>query len=145
MPSEETKRATQREWRELGFFYDCDDFSKSWRIMGTVQGLQRFAHLVRAYAFNSKNESLSEHEHFGPYMFLEIGTWSHPEITSHWIAGSLRDLSTLATLIESVAELSAVGDRVSLRHQFAAESPYDLIIEVQNEPFDPARADTQCW
>ena len=113
--------------------------------MGTVQGLQRFAHLVRAYAFNSKNESLSEHEHFGPYMFLEIGTWSHPEITSHWIAGSLRDLSTLASLIESVAERSAVGDRVSLRHQFAAESPYDLIIEVQNEPFDPARADTQCW
>jgi len=145
MPSAETNEATRGEWRDLGFFYDRDDASKSWRIAGTVHGLRKFARLVRDHALNSKNDSLSEHEHFGPYMYLEIGTWSHPEITSHWIAGALRDLSTLASLIESIADRSPVGERVSLRHLFAPESPYDLIDEVQDEAFDPAREDPQCW
>ena len=88
---------------------------------------------------------MSEHEHFGPYMFLEIGTWSQPEITNHWIAGPLKDLSSLASLIESVADTSPVGERVSLRRLFAAESPYDLIVEVKDDAFDPAREDPQCW
>ena len=145
MPSAEANEATRGEWRDLGFFYDRDDASNSWRIAGTVQGLRKFAGLVRDYALNSKNESLSEHEHFGPYMFLEIGTWSQPEITNHWIAGPLKDLSTLASLIESVADLSPVGERVSLRRLFAAESPYDLIVEVKDDGFDPAREDPQCW
>lgn len=145
MPSVEANEATRGEWRDLGFFYDRDDASKSWRIAGTVQGLRKFARLVRNYALNPKNESLSEHEHFGPYMSLEIATWSRPEITSHWIAGPRKDLSTLAALIESVADRSPVGERVSLRHFFASESPYDLIVEVQDDAFDPAREDPQCW
>ena len=145
MPSAETNEATREEWRDLGFFYDRDDASNSWRIAGTVHGLRKFAGLVRDYALNPKSESLSEHEHFGPYMFLEIGTWSQPEITNHWIAGPLKDLSSLASLIENVADTSPVGERVSLRRLFAAESPYDLIVEVKDDAFDPARDDPQCW
>ena len=145
MPSAETNEATREEWRDLGFFYDRDDASNSWRIAGTVHGLRKFARLVREYALNPRNESLSEHEHFGPYMFLEIGTWSQPEITSHWIAGPLKDLSSLASLIESVADTSSVGERVSLRRLFAAESPYDLIVELKDDAFDPPREDPQCW
>ena len=145
MPSAEANEATREEWRDLGLFHDRDDASNSWRIAGTVHGLRKFAGLVRDYASNPRNESLSEHEHFGPYMFLEIGTWSQPEITNHWIAGPLKDLSSLASLIESVADTSPVGERVSLRRLFAAESPYDLIVEVKDDAFDPAREDPQCW
>ena len=145
MPSAEVKEATRREWRELCFFYERDDLTEIWRIGGYVHSLRNFARLVRDYALEPDHESLSEHQHFGPYMYLEIGSWNHPEITNNWIAGPLRDLFTLASLIENVATRSAVGDRVSLRHPFAPQSAYDLIVEVQDDAFDPARADPHCW
>jgi hypothetical protein len=78
-------------------------------------------------------------------MSLEIGTSVQPERTNHWIAGPLKDLSTLASSIESVADTSPVGERVSLRRLFATESPYDLIVAVKDDAFDPAREDPQCW
>jgi len=78
-------------------------------------------------------------------MSLEIGTSVQPERTNHWIAGPLKDLSTLASSIESVADTSPVGERVSLRRLFATESPYDLIVAVKDDAFDPDREDPQCW
>lgn len=145
MPSEQVNEATRKEWRELGFFYDCDATMKSWRIVGTPVGLRKFARLVREYASNPKNESPSEHEHFGPYQYLEIGTWHHPEITDHWIAGPLKTLSALASLVEKTTERLKAGERASLRQDFAPASPYDLIVEVREETFDPAKADAECW
>lgn len=73
----------RREWRELGFFYDRDDAARTWRIVGTAKGLQGFASLISAYASDARNDAPSEHQHFGPYMFLEFGTWHEPAITSH--------------------------------------------------------------
>ena len=63
--------STRREWRELGFFYDRDDAVRKWRIVGTAERLQRFASLIAAYASDATNDAPSEHQHFGPYMFLE--------------------------------------------------------------------------
>jgi hypothetical protein len=69
------KDDTRREWRELGFFYDRDDVSKEWRLVGSREGLRHFAGLLRAYVADPRNEMKSEHEHYGPYMYLEVMTW----------------------------------------------------------------------
>ena len=73
MPSEETNVATRHEWRALGFFYDCDDVQKQWRIVGSRAGLERFYEELIAFAGNRKNEPTSEHVHLGPYMYPQAG------------------------------------------------------------------------
>ena len=145
MASEASNRATQREWRELGFFYDRDDQAKAWRIVGTAAGLKAFAQLIHAYASDPKHDTLSEHEHFGPYMYLEIGTWSEPEITNHWIAGPRTALAALALEIESTVSTLPIGTVASVRQVFAPSSAYDLVLECRAEPFDPAREDKAYW
>lgn len=141
MPSNREEETTRAEWRNLGFFYDRDDASKIWRIVGSAAGLRKFADEIREYAQNPKNEATSAHRHFGPYMYLEIGTSHRPEITEHWIAGPLQSLAELATLVEEAATGAKVGDSVSLRHAFAPESDYDLAIELRRQGFDPSGED----
>ena len=145
MPSEAVNESTRREWRELGFFYERDDAAKLWRIVGSAEGLRKFAKLLAAYASESKHAALSEHAHFGPYMYLEIGTWHEPEITDHWIAGPLSDLTSLAQYVQRSITSLRIGGSTSVRSAFAPESPYDLLLELRGEPFDPARGDRECW
>lgn len=136
--------STRREWRELGFFYDRDDAVRKWRIVGTAEGLQKFASMVSAYASDATNDAPSEHQHFGPYMFLEIGTWHEPEITHHWIAGPVPDLAALAAHVrESIPSLT-VGVPRSVRAAFSPTSEYGLVLELGSEPFDPAGEDSRC-
>ena len=145
MPSEAVNQATRREWRELGFFYDRDEQAKAWRIVGTAAGLKAFADLVHAYASDPKHDALSEHQHFGPYMYLEIGTCREPEITDHWIAGPRTALGALALEIERTIPELPIGGAVSLRQAFASSAVYDLVLERRAEPFDPAGEDKACW
>ena len=101
VPSAKINEATLREWRELGFFYDRDDSAKEWRITGSKGNLNRFVKILRDYASDARNHVISEHEHYGPYMYLEIGTWATPEITDHWIAGPWNNLLELAAVVEA--------------------------------------------
>jgi hypothetical protein len=65
-------------------------------------------------------------------MYLEIGTWHGPEITRHWIAGTLDDLKRLSAIVR---------EKVSK----ATDSPYERALEIRDDGFDPARADPCCW
>jgi hypothetical protein len=145
VPSEAVNETTRREWRDLGFFYDRDDNSKAWRIVGTRAGLVAFGRALSHYASNPKNDAVSEHQHLGPYMYLEIGTCAEPEITDHWIAGPLQNLASLASLVERGARELNVGAALSLRSAYAPRSPYDLILELRADGFDPAKEDAACW
>ena len=145
MPSEETNAATRSEWRDLGFYYDKDDLAKTWRLVGSRSGLHRFAALLRAYAADPRNRHMGEHEHHGPYMYLEIGTSHVPQITDHWIAGPLTALDLLATAVETALGPATVGDRISMRAGFAPSAVFDLILEVRPADFDPASEDHNCW
>ncbi len=78
-------------------------------------------------------------------MYLEIGTWAEPEITDHWIAGPLPNLASLASLVESGVRELEVGATLSLRSAYAARSPYDLVLELRADDFDPAEEDAACW
>jgi hypothetical protein len=136
---------TRREWRELGFFYDRDDAVREWRLRGSKAGLRHFSDALQAYAVDPRNEALSEHEHFGPYRYLEIGTWTTPEITKHWIAGPLSEIHQLGLTVQTQIDAASIGDCIRLRASFAPLSPYELVLEVQADSFDPVSADPLCW
>ena len=144
MTSDETKEATRRVWRELGFFCGRDAVAKEWRIVGSVKGLRKFAAEIRSYASNSANDRLSEYTQFGPAMNLEVGTSHQTEITEQWIGGPLVDLLRLATLIERSVQANVVGKRIALRSNFSPMAPYELILDVRDDAFDPASADPAC-
>ena len=144
MANEAAKEAKRRAWRELGFFCGRDSAAKEWRIVGSVKGLRKFASELRTYASDPANDRTSEYTHFGPAMNLEVGTWHQTEITDQWIAGPLTDLLRLAGLIERSAQDNVVGNRVALRSSFSPMAPYELVLDVRDEAFDPASADPAC-
>jgi hypothetical protein len=100
--------------------------------------------VVHAYASDPKHDALSEHD-ISAMHALEIGTWSEPEITDHWIAGPRTALGALALEIERTIPELPIGGAVSLRQVFAPSAAYDLVLERRAEPFDPAEEDKACW
>ena len=139
-----SNEATRRAWRALGFFCGRNDAAKEWRIVGSVAGLRKFAAEVRKYASNPAHDRLSEYTQFGPAMNLEIGTSHQTEITEQWIGGPLVDLLRLATFIERSAQANVVGKCIALRSNFSPMAPYELILDIRDDAFDPASADPTC-
>ena len=143
MPSEATNAATREEWRELGFYYDLDEPSRRWRLVGSREGLVGFAHLLDDYVANPVNATLSEHEHYGPYMYLEVMTAEAAGIDDHSIHGTLNDLARLATVIRERLDGAADGDSLDIGAAFTDRPAYELRLEVRPDGFDPASADPQ--
>ena len=139
-----SNETTRRAWRELGFFCGRNDAAKEWRIVGSVKGLRKFATEIRKYASNQANDRPSEYTHFGPAMNLELGTSHQPEITEQWIGGPLMDLLRLATFIERSVQDNVVGKCIALRANFSPMAPYELILDVRDDAFDPASVDPTC-
>lgn len=138
---ERLRESTRAEWRDLGFFYDRDDQSREWLIVGSRAGLRRFAAILRAYAADPTNAMTSEHEHYAPYMHLELMTWTEPGIDGHAIFGSLNELKRLASLVEARAARLRPGMSVRIREEYAQTSPYALVLQMREDSFDPASAD----
>jgi len=141
MPSDATNESTRREWRQLGFFYDRDDEAKVWKITGSRAGLFKFRDALLDYVANPLNNSKSEHEHYGPYGFLEIMTWPEPGFDEHAIRGSLADLARLAKLVEVKVNFSQPKSDIFIKEEFAVNSPYALVLEFREDGFDPASPD----
>jgi len=141
MPSEATHNATKREWRELGFFYYLDDQARVWKLTGSRAGLLRFRDALLSYVADPRNASKGEHEHYGPYMYLEVMTWPEAGFDEHSIRGPLADLARLAKLIEAKLATARPGSTILIHEEFAAHSPYFLILDVREDGFDPATAD----
>lgn len=133
MPSNATNSATRREWRELGFYYDRDDHTKVWRLTGSRAGLLRFRDELLSYAANPSNTAKSEHEHYGPYSYLEIMTWPEAGFDDHAIRGTLEDLARLAKIIEAKLSTSRPGSSIQIREEFAVDSPYSLVLEMRQD------------
>jgi hypothetical protein len=136
-----TKKATRTEWRELGFFYDRDDSAKEWQIVGSRDGLSRFVRLLRAYVADPRNAQVSEHEHYGPYMYLEVMTWSEPGVDEHSIHGTVEQLARLADLVDEKTSAIPPGGKARIRGDYAPSSAYALVLERREDAFDPATLD----
>jgi len=141
MPSDEVNKKTREEWRALGFFYDVDDEAKVWTLVGSRAGLLCFSDALRAYVVDPRNALESEHEHYGPYMYLKVMTWPECGIDNNAIRGPVADLARLATLVEAKLATAQPGSAIRIRDEFAADSPYALFLKVREDGFDPASAD----
>jgi hypothetical protein len=141
MPSDAVNAATRREWRELGFCYDRDDQARTWRWVGSQDGLLRFKDALLSYVSDGRNAIDSEHRHYGPYMYLEVMTWPEAGFDHHAICGPLPDLARLAKLIETKLAVAVPGLSIETRDEFAPNSSYSLIIDVREHGFDPSAAD----
>jgi hypothetical protein len=142
--SKETNAVTKREWRELGFFYERDDQAKRWRIVGSASGVTKFCRLLRQYVADPRNAKLSEHRHYGPYMYLKVMTWTAPQLDNHVIAGRLEDLARMADLVESKIASTPVGAVFTIGREYAPTSVYYLEVQLMESGFDPSAADPNC-
>ncbi len=64
----------KEEWLDLGFFYELDDEIRAWVFKGSRAGLMKLCDLLDAYTCNPSMNQLSEHEHYGPYLYLKLMT-----------------------------------------------------------------------
>jgi len=83
----------------------------------------------------------SEHQHYGPYAYLEIMTWPEAGFDDHAIRGMLTDFTRLAKLVESKLAAVRPGSSVLIQEEFAPDSPYALVLDVREDCFDPTTAD----
>jgi hypothetical protein len=141
MSSDATNRATKQEWRELGFFSDRDDQLRIWKLIGSRAGLLNFRDLLISYAADPRNAAKSEHEHHGPYAYLEIMTWPEAGFDDQAIRGPVADLARLASLVEMKLAIARPGTSTVIQQEFAADSPYALVLDLREDGFDPATAD----
>ncbi len=144
MSSAELNARTRREWRELGFFYDRDEAARRWEVKGSRAGVRRFAALLRAYAADPRNAPVTEHDHYGPYMYLKVMTWTEPMLDGHAIAGRPSDLVRLADLVEEKLAEAAQRSSFEIGADYEPASAWILRIQVMDDGFDPASADPLC-
>jgi hypothetical protein len=141
VPSDATNRATKRVWRELGFFYDRDDKTKVWRLIGSRAGLLRFRDALLSYVADSRNQMKSGHEHYGPYAYLEVMTWPEAGFDDHAIPRHADGFYSTSENVESKLAAARPGSSVLIREEFAPDSPYALVLDLREDGFDPAAAD----
>ena len=135
------KAQIRDDWRELGFFCDSDAAAKKRTVVGSRLGLAAFSELLRRYVADPRNAMQSEHEHYGPYMDLELMTWTEAGMDDHAIHGTLRDLERLAKIVETRAAELQPGQQAQVREEYSASSEYALVLDLREDGFDPASMD----
>ncbi len=133
------------EWRELGFYYDINENNivKEWRFFGSKIGLQKFVTLLDKYVNDPRNNSLSEHDHYGPYGYLKVMTWNKPEITEDYIAGTLQDLGKLRDIISQKISVTNSGQTFNIETEYGIENSATARFFVMTDDFDPYSIEEQ--
>ncbi len=140
--SKEENQTVCEQWRKLGFFYESRAEDRLWFLAGSKEGLLKLHDILTGYVRDPQYNEISAHEHYGPYMYLEIMTWTKPGINDHSIHGSIEDLQRLAEIFISKLRNTAVGNHFVIGSDYAADSEYSILVEVKEEGFDPAFLDT---
>jgi len=138
-----TEEGIKQEWRKLGFYCEMDREKKLWTLTGSRAGLLYFPDLLLGYVADPTNASDGGHQHYGPYGTLEVMTYPDAGFDSHAIRGSLVALTHLAELIEVKLATAEPGSPIRIREEFAADSPYTLMLDVRADGFDPSSADRE--
>ena len=131
------------EWRELGFYYDLneDNDIKEWRFFGSREGILSFTSFLNEYANRVDKETISEHDHLGPYNYLKIMTWDKAIITDQYFAGTIRDIKTLGNLIGEKLNNTKAGGAFSIDHDYGTGNTATAKFFVMADTFDPASMD----
>ncbi len=141
MPSKNIDSLVRDEWRDLGFFYELDESSRTWIFVGSKGGLLKMCDILRAYVDQPSNRQISEHEHYGPYGYLEIMTWHSAGIDDHSIHGEICDLLRPSDLIGQKLESASAGSAFEIGKEYSEGTQFKLRFEVKAEGFDPASVD----
>jgi hypothetical protein len=136
-------QATRREWRELGFYYLCNEQEQAWHLHGSRAGLLTFADRLEDYARSSAHSQPSEHEHLGPYFYLTLTTWPESLIDDRGVWGSSADFQRLATMIREACRSAASRQTYRIRERYTADAAYALLLHFHPDAFDPASLDPQ--
>jgi hypothetical protein len=131
------------EWRELGFYYDRDDRMdvNQWRFYGSKQGLQKFVSLLNDYTANSRNDALSEHDHYGPYGYLKIMTSDEQRITERHIEGTIQDFKRLRDIIAEKLSNAQPGQTFTIDKDYGVDNTVTAKFFVMADDFDPPSMD----
>ena len=109
--------------------------------MGSRDGLLSICEILNSYVNEPSNQPISEHEHYGPYGYLEIMTWNGAGIDDHSIHGKLSDLLRLSKLIRQGLESASAGSAFEIGEEYVEGTQFRLRFEVRAEGFDPASVD----
>ena len=138
-----TEDQIKQGWRRLGFFCEVDAEKRVWILTGSRPGLLYFPDLLLGYVNDPQNATDGSKQHYDPYGSLEIMTYPDAGFDSHSIRGSLAALTHLAELIEQKLAVAEPGEQIKIREDFAAGSPFSLLLDVRADGFDPAAADRE--
>jgi hypothetical protein len=103
----------------------------------------RFVSLLVEYARKNSHSPTGEHDHFGPHMYLTVQTAEEADITERAIYGRPEDIATLANLVRASLQQGNVGEDIEIRHEYAPNAEYSVVLEVREERFDPSSLDPQ--
>lgn len=131
----------REDWRELGFYYEYNNDEKCWILQGSRSGLMGFCDMLIEYSINPRNNKLGEHEHFGPYRYLEVLTSDKPEINEHAICGTLNDILRLAGILRGRLNSSADGDSFVVDSEYSESNHSVLRLEILGEGVNPSTLD----
>ncbi len=131
------------DWRALEFYYTRDDAAREWRLVGSRDGLRNFSRILTRYADNPRNDLKSEHDHFGPYMYLKIMTWPDAGIGENAIHGTLADLRRLAAIVDDSIAAMQVGETARIQSQFVPDAEYAIILDAREDETDPSAFDPE--
>lgn len=143
MGAEKSTEQARREWQELGFHYAREDKSRMWIIEGAPEGLLAFASLLRTFAGELASNPAFDHEHYGPYMHLELMRSERADVNDHCIQGAAPDFLRLAEIVERCVGVFGPGESASIGAEYAPSSPYRLLLRVRPPGTDPASLDPQ--
>jgi hypothetical protein len=138
-----TEDEIKQQWRKLGFYCEVDEQKRLWTLTGSRAGLLYFPDLLLGYVADPQHATDKAHQHYGPYGTLEVMTWPDAGFDSNTIRGSLMSLAHLAELVEVKLATAEPGSPILIREEYAANSPYSLMLDVRADGFDPASTDRE--
>ena len=134
-------QSTREEWRKLGFFYDHDDKTATWKFVGSKSGLLKFCDIIESFTADPANNKISQHEAYGPYGYLTLETWDSPLVDCMTIKGTIAELNGLSNLIKEKLKTLNPPAQFTINEEYSPHNDYFLVFELKEEGFDPASAD----
>jgi hypothetical protein len=131
----------QKEWRQLGFYYERDDTALEWKIIGSKEGVYGFCKLLEDYSMDKRFQGISEDKHFGPYSYLKFMTWHRPKIGKEEICGQLEDFHFLSEIVRN--KILEKKEIFNIDKEFSNENEYLIKFVIKEDNFDPSSFDLQ--
>jgi hypothetical protein len=132
----------RENWREIGFYYQRDDVSLIWQIIGSRAGLKRLCGTLKTYVRDfDAHVRTGDRGLTGPYKYLKVVNWHMASILRDGIYGPLESIQGLATTIEEKLNLHNPGECFIIDEEYSDVNAYKLELVVREDEWDPSNVD----